>query len=106
MASGSGIDVAKETGNVILIRDDILDVVAAVQAARSTMWLVKQNLFGQLRPPYPPHLRSQHLLTYQPPAARVTIAPAAAAAAAWGRLGLGSQPWPDASQEISAGLSC
>lgn len=44
MAIGSGTDVAKETGNVILIRDDILDVVAAVQVARSTMRLVKQNL--------------------------------------------------------------
>jgi Cu+-exporting ATPase len=52
MAIGSGTDVAKETGNVILIRDDILDVVAAVQVARATMRLVKQNLFwafGQLR---------------------------------------------------------
>ena len=45
MAIGSGTDVAKETGNVILIRDDILDVVAAVQVARATMRLVKQNLF-------------------------------------------------------------
>jgi Cu+-exporting ATPase len=45
MAIGSGADVAKETGNVILIRDDILDVVAAVQVARATMRLVKQNLF-------------------------------------------------------------
>ncbi len=44
MAIGSGTDVAKETGNVILIRDDILDVVAAVQVARATMRLVKQNL--------------------------------------------------------------
>ena len=34
MAIGSGTDVAKETGHVILIRDDILDVVAAVQVAR------------------------------------------------------------------------
>ena len=45
MAIGSGTDVAKETGNVILIRDDILDVVAAVQVARATMRLVRQNLF-------------------------------------------------------------
>jgi Cu+-exporting ATPase len=45
MAIGSGTDVAKETGNVILIRDDILDAVAAVQVARATMRLVKQNLF-------------------------------------------------------------
>jgi Cu+-exporting ATPase len=45
MAIGSGTDVAKETGNVILIRDDILDAVAAVQVARATMRLVRQNLF-------------------------------------------------------------
>jgi Cu+-exporting ATPase len=44
IAIGSGTDVAKETGHVILIRDDILDVVAAVQVARATMRLVKQNL--------------------------------------------------------------
>ncbi len=45
MAIGSGTDVAKETGNVILIRDDILDVIAAIQVARATMRLVRQNLF-------------------------------------------------------------
>jgi Cu+-exporting ATPase len=44
MAIGSGTDVAKETGNVVLIRNDILDVVAAVQVARQTMRLVRQNL--------------------------------------------------------------
>ncbi len=44
MAIGSGTDVAKETGHVILLRDDILDVVAAVQVARATMRLVRQNL--------------------------------------------------------------
>jgi len=44
MAIGSGTDVAKETGDVILIRDDVLDVAAAVQVARATMRLVRQNL--------------------------------------------------------------
>jgi Cu+-exporting ATPase len=44
MAIGSGTDVAKETGDVILIRDDLLDVAAAVQVARATMRLVRQNL--------------------------------------------------------------
>jgi Cu+-exporting ATPase len=45
MAIGSGTDVAKETGNVVLIRDDVLDVAAAVQTARQTMRLVRQNLW-------------------------------------------------------------
>ncbi len=44
IAIGSGTDVAKETGSIILIRDDILDVVAAIQVGRRTMRLVRQNL--------------------------------------------------------------
>jgi Cu+-exporting ATPase len=45
MAIGSGTDVAKETGSVILIKDDIRDVVVALEVARATMRKVKQNLF-------------------------------------------------------------
>jgi Cu+-exporting ATPase len=45
MAIGSGTDVAKETGDVILIKDDLLDVVVALDVARATMRKVKQNLF-------------------------------------------------------------
>jgi Cu+-exporting ATPase len=45
LAIGSGTDVAKETGDVILIRDDIRDVVVALEVARATMRKVKQNLF-------------------------------------------------------------
>jgi len=45
MAIGSGTDVAKETGDVILIKDDIRDVVTALEVARATMRKVKQNLF-------------------------------------------------------------
>ena len=45
IAIGSGTDVAKETGHVILIKDDLMDVVAAVQIARATMRLVRQNLW-------------------------------------------------------------
>ncbi len=44
MALGSGTDVAKETGHVILVRDDPQDVVAAIQIARFTMKKVKENL--------------------------------------------------------------
>ena len=45
MAIGSGTDVAKETGNIILMKDDLLDVVTAVQVGKATMRNVKQNLF-------------------------------------------------------------
>ena len=44
IAMGAGTDVAKETGHVILVKDDLLDVVAAVQIARFTMRRVRQNL--------------------------------------------------------------
>ncbi len=44
LAIGSGTDVAKETGDVILVKDDLLDVVGAIQVARFTMRKVKQNL--------------------------------------------------------------
>jgi Cu+-exporting ATPase len=45
IAIGSGTDVAKETGHVILLKDDLRDVVVAFQVARATMRKVKQNLF-------------------------------------------------------------
>ncbi|MFI8608027.1 heavy metal translocating P-type ATPase [Pseudomonas sp. NPDC077649] len=45
IAIGSGSDVAKETGSIILIRDDVRDVVAAIQLSRATMRKIKQNLF-------------------------------------------------------------
>ncbi|TAK35974.1 MAG: copper-translocating P-type ATPase [Chloroflexota bacterium] len=44
IAIGSGTDVAKETGQVILIKDDLMDVVAALQVGRQTLRLIKQNL--------------------------------------------------------------
>lgn len=45
IAIGSGTDVAKETGQVILIKSDLRDVVTAIEVARATMGKVKQNLF-------------------------------------------------------------
>lgn len=45
IAIGSGTDVAKETGDVILIKDDLRDVLVALEVAGATMGKVKQNLF-------------------------------------------------------------
>ena len=45
IAIGSGSDVAKETGGLILIRDDVRDVAVAIQLSRATMRKIRQNLF-------------------------------------------------------------
>lgn len=45
IAIGSGSDVAKETGGIILIRNDVRDVVGAIRLSRATMRKIKQNLF-------------------------------------------------------------
>ncbi|MHA1632605.1 MAG: heavy metal translocating P-type ATPase [Candidatus Freyarchaeota archaeon] len=44
-AIGSGTDIAIEAGDVILIRDDLRDVVAAIQLSKRTIRQVKQNVF-------------------------------------------------------------
>jgi len=44
MAIGTGTDVAKETGEVILIKADLRDVVTTIEVARATMRKVRQNL--------------------------------------------------------------
>ena len=45
IAIGSGTDVAKETGGIILIKDDIRDVVTALDLGKKTVSKIKQNLF-------------------------------------------------------------
>ncbi|SCK20389.1 Cu+-exporting ATPase [Variovorax sp. HW608] len=45
IAIGSGSDVAKETGSIILVRDDVRDVVTSILLSRATMRKIKQNLF-------------------------------------------------------------
>lgn len=45
IAIGSGTDVAKETGGIILIKNDIRDVVTALELGRKTVSKIKQNLF-------------------------------------------------------------
>jgi len=44
-ALGSGTDIAIEAGDIILIRDDLRDVVAAIQLSKRTIRQVKENLF-------------------------------------------------------------
>jgi Cu+-exporting ATPase len=48
IAIGGGTDVAKETGDIVLMRDDLLDVVRAMQIGRATLSKVRQNLFWAL----------------------------------------------------------
>ena len=45
IAIGSGTDVAKETGGIILIKNDIRDVVTALELGKKTVSKIKQNLF-------------------------------------------------------------
>jgi len=42
---GSGTDVAIETGEIILIKDDLRDVISAIDLSRFTLNKIKQNLF-------------------------------------------------------------
>jgi Cu+-exporting ATPase len=48
IAIGGGTDVAKETGDIILVRDDLMDVVRAIRLGRATLAKIKQNLFWAL----------------------------------------------------------
>jgi P-type Cu+ transporter len=45
IAIGSGTDVAKETGGIILIKGDVRDVAIALELGRKTVSKIKQNLF-------------------------------------------------------------
>jgi Cu+-exporting ATPase len=45
IAIGSGTDVAKETGGIILIKSDVKDVVIALELGKKTVSKIKQNLF-------------------------------------------------------------
>ncbi|MFX1562668.1 MAG: heavy metal translocating P-type ATPase, partial [Promethearchaeota archaeon] len=48
IALGSGTDVSVETGDIILVKDDLRDVVAAIELGKKTMSKIKQNLFWAL----------------------------------------------------------
>jgi Cu+-exporting ATPase len=45
IAIGSGTDVAKETGGIVLVKEDLRDVVIAIKLSKSTIRKIKQNLF-------------------------------------------------------------
>jgi Cu+-exporting ATPase len=45
IALGSGTDVAMESGDIVLVRNDLRDVVEAIRLSRYTIAKVKQNLF-------------------------------------------------------------
>lgn len=48
IAMGSGTDVAMETGSVVLMRNDLLDVPRAVKLGRATINKIKQNMVWAL----------------------------------------------------------
>jgi Cu+-exporting ATPase len=45
IAIGSGTDVAIESGDIVLIKDDLLDAVAAIQLSQKVMGRIKGNIF-------------------------------------------------------------
>ncbi len=45
IAIGSGTDVAIESGDIVLIKDDPRDVAVSIQLSRKTLGKIKQNLF-------------------------------------------------------------
>ena len=45
IAIGSGTDVALETGNIVLMRNDLRDVGIAIKISEKTLKKIKQNLF-------------------------------------------------------------
>lgn len=45
IAIGSGTDIAMESADIVLIKNDILDVVTAIKLSKSTIRNIKENLF-------------------------------------------------------------
>jgi Cu+-exporting ATPase len=48
IAMGSGTDVAMETGSIVLMRDDLMDVPRSIRLSRFTMDKIRQNMFWAL----------------------------------------------------------
>jgi len=45
IAIGAGTDIAIETANIVLVNNDLLDVVKAIQLSKAVLKNIKQNLF-------------------------------------------------------------
>ena len=45
IAIGSGTDVAKETGDLVLVGGDLFDIERGILLGKKTLWKIKQNLF-------------------------------------------------------------
>ena len=48
IAMGSGTDVAMETGGIVIIKDDLRDVLTAINLSQQTVGKIKQNMFFAL----------------------------------------------------------
>ena len=48
IAMGSGTDVAMESGNIVLMKNNLLDVPRSIKLSRLTMAKIKQNMFWAL----------------------------------------------------------
>lgn len=48
IAMGSGTDVAMESGNIVLMKNDLRDVAKAIRLSKQTMGKIKQNMFWAL----------------------------------------------------------
>ena len=48
IAMGSGTDVAMETGGIVIIKNDLRDVLTAIDLSKQTMNKIKQNMFFAL----------------------------------------------------------
>ncbi|AKH32961.1 putative copper-transporting ATPase PacS [candidate division SR1 bacterium Aalborg_AAW-1] len=48
IAMGSGADVAMESGNVVIMKNDLNDVITAIKLSKETVGKIKQNMFFAL----------------------------------------------------------